>query len=270
MRNIDRSRSTFADEPLQSQPRPAAHSAGTVELIVRTGSTPIDVPESFSPLVVVVVDDPAASSGSAPPPRDRAWREVHLPPSGQCGADIKRGFHESLRGGARSVAVWPGPLGPWQAGVSGLLRPLFTRHADLVLTGYSPDAANTGLRPLSARWVRRLLGARRRFAAYGPLAITRRALDMVPFEANDDGQLFYLHLLAQARHFGLEVAPCFLPPSHYEVLRKLPGSTPPAPLAQVSCVVELLAHRRGVADSPRFQVPQAAHVSRWMISKDGT
>lgn len=252
------------------QPVQNTQPTGVPQRPAQTGSVSIGVPEAFSPVVAAIVDGQSAVGPLRTPPGDRPWREVHLRPAGRCGADTKLAFHEGLRAGAGSIVVWPGELGPWQASVYGLVRPLFTRRADLVLTGYSQDAAKVGLRPLPDRYLWPASAPRRRFTVCGPLAITRRALDMVPFEANADGQLFYLQLLAQARHFALEVAPCFLSPSQYEVLGALPHSTPPPPLKQVSCGVELLAHRWGLVDSPRFEAPRTKHVSRWMISGDNT
>jgi hypothetical protein len=230
----------------------------------------IDVPAAFSPVVAVIVGGHAPARPSPPPSGDRPWRVVHLKPTGRCGADTKRAFHEGLRAGGRSVVIWPGELGPWQTGMHGLLRPILTRHADVVLTGYSPDAAEAGLQSLPGRYLWPLFGSRRSFAVRGPLAITRRALEVVPFEADADDQLFGLQLLSQAQHFGLEVAPCLLSPADYLTLRDLPHSAPPSGLAQIRCGLELRAHRWGLVDSPRFQAPQMTHVSRWMISKDRT
>lgn len=254
-----------------SEPEHAAvPSTDTPQLPGANEASPIELPQPLTPLVVVTIDTADTSTVAASAGNDDAWPAVSVARSGRCGQDIKRALQEGLRVGGRCIVVWPGELGHWRAAVPAVLRPILTRRADLVLPGFCGDASHAGLRPLPARSVWPLFGLRSGFISYGPLAITRRALDLLPFEANDDGRLFLLQLLAQAQHFGLDTAPLRLSTPQYDALGLASHGDPPGALRQLLCATELLAHRWGLADSPRFQLPQMTYVSRWMISKGGT
>lgn len=227
----------------------------------------IDVPESLAPVVVVSVATGAQPSDVPAPARDTAWRRVTLSGSGRHGADLKEAFREGLRAGGRCIVVWPSELAEREGTIPRLVRPIFTRRADLVLPAFSGEARRAGLRPLPACYLRPLLCARRAFIPFGPTAISRRALDLIPFEANEDDLAFCLQLLAQANHFGLDVSPLSLSPAQYQHLAATTTARAPGLLAQTRCAVEFLAHRWGLSDSQRFQISQMTYVSRWMVTK---
>jgi len=256
---------------LDSGPGNAAAPSTDTPWVLGTKETPpIDLPDPLAPLVVVTIDTENRDHAAASAERDEAWPAVSVAGSGRCGEDVKRALQEGLRAGGRCIVVWPGQLGHWQAAVPTIVRPILTRRADLVLPGFCGDAGHAGLRPLPTRCAWPLFGLRCGFISYGPLAITRRALDLVPFEANDDGRLFLLQLLAQSQHFGLDAAPLRLPTPQYDTLGKATHSEAPGAFRQMLCAIELLVHRWGLADSPRYQLPQMTYISRWMISKGGT
>jgi hypothetical protein len=264
---------TFGGDTLQAVKTTAgsdSQSGNAADEQTDAAPLPVLLPAAFAPLVTVVVDERDTPGRPRPPAGHQSWRELHLQSSGHCGRDIKRAFHEGLRTGGRTVVFWPAELGEWRDGVAGLLRPILTRRADVVLPGFGADAARAGLQAVPGRPAGMLLRLSSRFITCGPVAITRRALDALPFEANDDGPLFSLQLLAQALHFALETAPCILPATCYQALQKLPASRAPAPFAQLRCSLEFLAHRWGLTDSPRFDIPQMPYISRRMISRDRT
>jgi hypothetical protein len=232
----------------------------------------LEVPSSWSPLVIVVLaHDAAEASAVVAPVWEASWQMVATPATGRRGADLKRAFGEGLRRGGQCLVAWPGELSDWRALVPRLLRPIFAQRAEIVLAEYTPEACENGLRPLPASSARRLFGYPHAFVPQGPLAVTRRALDLIPFEANADGPLFEHQLLAQARHFGVEVAPVTLPPEAYRTMADRRGGRGSAGgLGEILCDLERIAHRWGLVESPRFHAPQATSLSRWVITNDKT
>jgi hypothetical protein len=228
------------------------------------------VPASWRPVSVVRLragPEPRPAPESAAP--GSPWMVDVVKATGERGRDLKCALGEGLRLGGECVLVWPEQSGDWVIGAPTLLRPIFTQRAELVVTLASPCSRPAlGARPFAwlHSWSRN--GSARLLA--GPLAASRRALDLIPFEANADSPLFEYQLLAQAWHFGIEVA-TVAPPEELLAASGEQRAGPKVSVAAASwCWAEGALHRCGLIDSPRFHVPLHPALDRWASPEDGS
>ena len=195
------------------------------------------------------------------------WQVTGIGSSGRHGADLKTAFREGLRAGAECLIVWPHRVDDASA-LPSLVRPIFAERAEIVLPVCEIAAGREPVRTLP-RWpAAGLFGPARPFVHHGPLAISRHALEVIPYEANSDGELFTLQLLGQARHFALAVAPATLPGDLCRALQRQSPCSCPGLAAQLVCGFEFLFHRWGLVESARLQETQSAAPGRWMITQD--
>lgn len=217
-------------------------------------------------LVVVLLPSGQPVDGAREPAPRSGWRVTDIASSGRHGADLKAAFQEGLRAGADCLVVGPHGVDGVSA-LSGLVQPILAERAEIVLPVCDAPVGREPIRTFP-RWpAARLFGSRRPFVHHGPLAISRHALEVVPYEANSDGELFTLQLLGQARYFALAVAPAALPGDVCRALEYASARSCPSVAAQLVCGFEFLFHRWGLIESPRLQDTQPAP-GRWMITRD--
>ncbi len=220
-------------------------------------------------LLVVLLPPGQPASAVEELPTRPGWRTIAMPSSGRHGADLKAAFREGLRAGAECLVISPHGAGAATV-LPGLLQPIIAQRAEIVLP-VSEAAVGREPLPVLPRWpATNLFSFVQPFVHRGPFAISRRALEVIPYEANSDDDIFALQLLGQARYFALEVAPAALPDDACCALRDPAARTYPSLTAQLLCGLEFLLHRWGLIDSPRLQEPQPAALGRCMITRDGT